>query len=61
MEINFLLPVSLETCIMEVITLSQGYQRKSKIHREIYLSDPRKTEPEKLKTVLRFQAEKRCL
>ncbi len=29
--------------------------RLSKVHREIYLSDARKVEPEKLKTVLRFQ------
>lgn len=43
---------------MEEYCRDQGYQRKSKIHREIYLSDPRKTEPEKLKTVLRFQVEK---
>ena len=28
-------------------------------HREIYLSDVRKTEPEKLKTVLRFQVRKK--
>ncbi|WP_141433908.1 GyrI-like domain-containing protein [Bacillus sp. 03113] len=34
-----------------------GYKRTSKLHREIYLSDPRKTEPHKLKTVLRFQVE----
>jgi len=31
-----------------------GYQRSSLKHREIYLSDPRKTEVTKLKTVLRF-------
>ena len=43
---------------MEEYCRDQGYQRKSNIHREIYLSDPRKTEPEKLKTVLRFQVEK---
>ncbi len=29
--------------------------RKSKVHKEIYLSDARKTASEKLKTVLRFQ------
>jgi len=29
--------------------------RKSKVHREIYLSDARRVAPEKLKTVLRFQ------
>lgn len=31
-----------------------GYIRTSKIHREIYLSDPRKTDVKKLKTVLRY-------
>ncbi len=31
-----------------------GYIRTSKVHREIYLSDPRKTEAQKLKTVLRY-------
>ncbi|MFT8310151.1 MAG: GyrI-like domain-containing protein [Sporolactobacillus sp.] len=36
----------------------QGYRRVSKTHREIYLSDPRRTEPEKLKTVLRYRVEK---
>ncbi|PIE03480.1 MAG: hypothetical protein CSA81_02000 [Acidobacteria bacterium] len=33
------------------------FKRKSMQHREIYISDPRKTAPEKLKTVLRFQVE----
>lgn len=32
--------------------------RKDKRHREIYITDPRKTESEKLKTVLRFKAAK---
>lgn len=32
-----------------------GMKRVNEWHREIYLSDARKTEPEKLKTVLRFQ------
>ena len=32
-------------------------RRLSKIHREIYLTDARKVEAEKLKTVLRFQVE----
>ncbi|CAH2715630.1 hypothetical protein BACCIP111895_02814 [Neobacillus rhizosphaerae] len=36
-----------------------GYNRTSKTHREIYLSDPRKTEAAKLKTVLRFSVQKR--
>jgi hypothetical protein len=39
---------------MEAFCAENGYSRSSKIHREIYLSDPRKTKPEKLKTVLRF-------
>lgn len=43
--------------LMEQYSTSNGLKRKSKIHREIYLSDARKTEPEKLKTVLRFQVE----
>lgn len=34
---------------------AQGYQRIAWDHREIYLSDPRKTVAEKLKTVLRFK------
>lgn len=40
---------------MEEFAESQGLKRKSKIHREIYLSDFRKVPAEKLKTVLRFQ------
>ena len=32
-----------------------GYNRESKQHREIYLSDFRKVSPDKLKTVLRFK------
>lgn len=43
---------------MEAFCLEHGYIRSSKIHREIYLSDPRKTEPAKLKTVLRFPVKK---
>ncbi|CAG7598687.1 hypothetical protein PAESOLCIP111_00248 [Paenibacillus solanacearum] len=39
---------------MELFCTEQGFIRSSKIHREIYLSDPRKTESSKLKTVLRF-------
>lgn len=44
---------------MEAYCAEHGYVRTSKAHREIYLSDPRKTEPSKLKTVLRFQVRKR--
>ena len=40
---------------MEAFAESQGLVRKSKTHREIYLSDARKTSAEKLKTILRFQ------
>lgn len=39
---------------MEAYCEANGYVRASKLHREIYLSDPRKTEPSKLRTVLRF-------
>ena len=42
--------------IMEAFANQKGFHRKSKIHREIYLSDFRKVAPENLKTVLRFQA-----
>lgn len=44
--------------MMESFVNSQGYKRISKLHREIYYSDPRRTAPEKLKTLLRFQIEK---
>lgn len=40
--------------MMEEFAQSLSYNRKSKIHREIYLSDARKVSPDKLKTVLRF-------
>ncbi|OXS52677.1 hypothetical protein B1A99_33010 [Cohnella sp. CIP 111063] len=39
---------------MEAFCTEHGFIRASKLHREIYLSDPRKTEPARLKTVLRF-------
>lgn len=39
---------------MEAFCADNGFSRASKIHREIYLSDPRKTETAKLRTVLRF-------
>jgi len=39
---------------MEEFAHKNGLSRKSKIHREIYLSDFRKVAPEKLKTILRF-------
>nr|WP_233147231.1 GyrI-like domain-containing protein [Paenibacillus selenitireducens] len=43
---------------MEAFCTEHRYIRSSKIHREIYLSDPRKTEPSKMKTVLRFPVNK---
>ncbi len=39
---------------MDAYLTSQGLMRKSKIHKEIYISDFRKTKPESLKTVLRY-------
>ena len=44
--------------MMEDYAAKQGLRRKSKLHREIYLSDFRRTAPENLKTVLRFKVEK---
>ncbi len=41
--------------IMEEYSNVNGMRRLSKIHKEIYLSDPRKVFTDKLKTVLRFQ------
>ncbi|MFZ7132334.1 MAG: GyrI-like domain-containing protein [Eubacteriales bacterium] len=43
--------------IMEQYAADKGYNRIYKTHREIYLSDPRRTDPAKLKTVLRFNIE----
>ena len=40
---------------MEAFCQAQGLTRKSKVHREIYLTDARKTAPDRLKTTLRFQ------
>jgi len=40
---------------MEAFVSTTQWQRESKVHREIYLSDFRKVAPEKLKTVLRFK------
>jgi hypothetical protein len=44
--------------IMEDFAVAHSFKRVSKIHKEIYLTDARKTAPEKLKTVLRFKVEK---
>nr|WP_285891190.1 GyrI-like domain-containing protein [Paenibacillus pasadenensis] len=43
---------------MEAYCKEQGYERSALTHREIYLSDPRRTEAAKLKTVLRFHVTK---
>lgn len=43
---------------MEDYCQANGYNRLSLTHREIYLSDPRKTEEAKRKTVLRFTVQK---
>lgn len=40
---------------MEAFCAARGLRRLSKVHREIYMSDPRRTAPEKLRTVLRFR------
>ena len=44
--------------LMEEFCSENGLLRIDKRHKEIYISDFRKTEPEKLKTVLRFKSEK---
>ncbi len=41
--------------VMEQFCDANNYIRRYKTHREIYLSDPRKTIESKLKTILRFQ------
>lgn len=43
--------------MMENFAEQGKFIRKSKIHREIYLSDARKVAPDKLQTVLRFSIE----
>lgn len=48
-------PASFEQ--MEKYAGSIGKKRKSKIHKEIYISDPAKVDAEKLKTTLRFWVE----
>jgi hypothetical protein len=44
--------------LMEEFCNANALKRSSKTHREIYLSDFRKTQPEKLKTVLRYNVER---
>lgn len=43
--------------LMERFAEREGFSRKSKMHREIYLTDTRRVSPEKYKTVLRFSVE----
>jgi len=43
---------------METYCEEQGFIPTSLLHREIYLSDPRRVEPAKMKTVLRFPVRK---
>ena len=45
--------------IMEKFCEENNLVRLSKTHREIYISDPRKTSPDKMKTVLRFRVERK--
>ncbi|WP_257787738.1 hypothetical protein [Jeotgalibaca sp. PTS2502] len=40
---------------MDAYAAEQGYERLSLRHKEIYLSDFRRTKAENLKTVLRYQ------
>ncbi len=47
--------------IMEDFVIKEGYSRKEKYHKEIYISDPRKVAPDKMKTVLRFELKKEVL
>ncbi len=44
--------------LMEKYCVDNGYKRIEKTHIEIYLGDPRKADPLKLKTLLRFKVEK---
>ncbi len=43
--------------LMEAYSEANNWKRVSKIHREIYLSDARKTATDKLRTILRFKIE----
>lgn len=49
-------PASFEK--LENYLAAEGWQRTSKEHVEIYLSDPRRVVPEKLKTILQVDVEK---
>jgi len=45
--------------LMEQYCIQNGYERSSKEHKEIYLSNPQRVEPEKLKTTIRFKVTKK--
>ena len=47
--------------LMEEYCKENGYKRVSKMHKEVYLTDARKTAPEKQKTTIRFQIQKEVL
>ena len=49
-------PASFER--MEAFIQESGYNRLERKHREIYLSDPRKVDPQRMRTVLRVKIEK---
>ncbi len=60
MQIMHLGPYSAEPATIEkmvAFAAENGYRTRGK-HHEIYLGDPRRTKPEKLKTVLRHPIEK---
>jgi len=40
---------------MQAFCEQQGYLRAERTHREIYLNDPRRVAPEKIRTILRFK------
>lgn len=44
---------------MKAFDAEQGLERVGTCHREIYMSDPRKGEPSKYRTVLRYQVRRR--
>lgn len=48
-------PASFE--IMQAFCLAHGLRRRDHTHREIYMSDPRRTAPEATRTVLRWTVE----
>lgn len=47
--------------IMKEYLKSTNYEIKSLVHKEIYLSDPRKTEPSKLNTILRYHIKEKVM